>query len=85
MIEESVLPGAASEGYVLTSAEQKHRASIPNNITIPSNTAYNNSPRLVNGPPKAVTAGGTKKYLFSVYKKKPMNDMSKVQLLPRDY
>ncbi len=80
-----MLPGAGSEAQIKTSAEQKHRASIPNNISIPSNTVYNNIPRLVNGPPQAVTVGGTKKYLFSVYKKKPMNDMSKVQFLPRDY
>jgi hypothetical protein len=44
MIEESVIAASASDGNILTSSEQKHRASIPNNITIPSNTSYNNSP-----------------------------------------
>jgi hypothetical protein len=56
---------------MLTSSEQKHRASIPNNITIPSNTSYNNSPHLINAVAQPTPFGGTKRYLFSVYKKKP--------------
>ena len=70
---------------MLTSSERKHRASIPNNITIPSNTSYNNSPHLINAAAQPTPFGGTKRYLFSVYKKKPLNDMSKVHLMPRDY
>lgn len=50
MIEESVIPGTSSEGNILTSSEQKHRASIPNQISIPSHTSYNASPRLLNAP-----------------------------------
>jgi hypothetical protein len=50
MIEESAIAGSVSDGQMMTSSEQKHRASIPNNISIPSNTSYNNnSPHLING------------------------------------
>jgi hypothetical protein len=75
----------AASASGLGAAEQLKRLTIVNATTpaaVPPNLSHNVSPRLLQA---ANSYRGDKRYLFSVYKKKPMNDMSKVQLLPRDY
>jgi hypothetical protein len=84
MIEESTVDHqAVSDGHLddlncaLPSAEPQTRvkAQIYTSHAVVPNLSHNTSPRIVQA---ANSYRGDKKYLFSVYKKKPMNDMNKV-------
>jgi len=85
MIEESTVDhqAAVSDSHLddlngaLPSAEPQNRVKVQNFAThaVVPNLSHNTSPRLVQA---ANSYRGNKKYLFSVYKKKPMNDMNKV-------